>query len=74
MNKHHVKPRSRVKRKDKNTNNIVGWDLRFHDYWHRCFSNLTVLEIIEFIITISTPGTRWTQQDLQKLKRKIKGE
>jgi hypothetical protein len=74
MNRHHILPQSRDRRKDKDTRNIVMWDESFHDRWHRLFENMTVTEIYEFIAVVTEPGTSWDYDAIRALKRQIKGE
>ena len=74
MNRHHVNPRSRDKRKNKDHNNVVMWDESFHDLFHQLFDNMTIPEIYEFIAVVTQPGTSWDHKDLTRLKQEIKGE
>lgn len=71
-NKHHVVPRSRLYDDcHLHHDNVVEWDMEFHDLFHRLFDNMTVLEIHRFIEEISVPGTKWTRRDLERLKLKL---
>jgi len=74
MNRHHIFPKSRIRDKDKDTDNIVYWEETFHKHFHQLFDNMVPEEIHEFIDVITEPGTVWDHETLKRLRQEIKGE
>ena len=72
MNKHHILPQSRDRKKDKDTDNIVMWDEQFHCDFHALFDNMTIQEVYEFLAVITEPGTQWDSEAIKYLKKQIK--
>ena len=70
FSRHHIRPRSR---KGGNDKNIVTLPENFHRAWHTLTHNLTVDESILFIRMVMQPDKIWTVEDLNQLRRKIKG-
>jgi hypothetical protein len=71
VSKHHIVPRSRSTRKDKDKNNVVELDKEFHVNWHRLFENMTVAEVHKFIDQVMMPGHAWTSGRLHWLREEI---
>lgn len=72
--RHHLVPRSRSTRKNKDLNNIVELDREFHNHWHRLFLNMTVAEVHRFIDQVMVPGGNWTSGRLHWLRDEIMDE
>ncbi len=75
LNEHHIRPRSRVPDgAEKDDNNIVYWEKRFHERWHQLFWNMTPSEIHEFIDLVSYPDDAWTARRFARLRKKLMEE
>ncbi len=74
VSRHHIRPRSRIKRGDKNKDNLVTLDAEFHSNWHRMFENMTVAEAHRFIDLVMVPGKRWDNSSLYRLRKEIMEE
>jgi len=72
--RHHLVPKSRSTRGNKDLNNIVELDAEFHVGWHRLFENLTVREVHRFIDRVMQPGQHWTSGRLHWLRDEIMDE
>ena len=69
--RHHIEPRSRLRMRDKNKDNVVELDKEFHKNWHQMFENMTVAEVHRFIDRVMTPGERWTYGRLWWLRNEV---
>jgi DNA-binding ferritin-like protein (Dps family) len=67
--RHHIQPRSR---KGNYKHNIVRLPREFHQMWHALFFNLTPCDVYEFIDRLMVADTRWTAEDINDLRRKVK--
>ncbi|MBT7914984.1 hypothetical protein HN588_13870 [Candidatus Bathyarchaeota archaeon] len=74
VNKHHIIPKSRTRRGNKDKDNVVELDKEFHVDWHKLFENMTVAEVHRFIDRVMVPGRNWTSGRLHWLREEIMDE
>ena len=73
--RHHCRPSSRFsKSENANKDNIVYWDVKFHQKWHSLFNNMTFEEVVELLSEMFTPDEVWDARKIHRRMIEIKGE
>ena len=72
MNKHHIIPRSRKKKRNKTVNIPKGFHRAFHEVFGNLYGNELILFVKEFNILLETKDTI-SGEDIENIKNSVRG-